>query len=128
MDKDYNYKAFSFAMDPAGVERWLREGPKPGAPAPDFALRTLEGGRVSLSELRGRPVVLEFGSYTCPIFCGHVEPMEAVAERHPEATFLVVYTREAHPGEVTAEHRSLDDRRRSPALGRGADETLGADR
>jgi hypothetical protein len=71
---------------------------------------TLEGSRVSLSELRGRPVVLEFGSYTCPIFCGHIEPMEAIAERHPEATFLVLYTREAHPGEVTGEHRSVQDK------------------
>jgi hypothetical protein len=53
-------------------------------------------------------VVLEFGSYTCPIFCGHIPAMEDVARRHPEAAFLVIYTREAHPGEVTPEHRSVE--------------------
>jgi hypothetical protein len=37
----------------------------PGEAAPDFSLPTLDRtARVRLSELRGRPVVLVFGSYT----------------------------------------------------------------
>lgn len=111
MDSDYNYKNFSFAMDGVGVGRWLQDGPKPGSPAPEFSLETLDGNRFTLSDLRGRPVVLEFGSYTCPIFCGHIEAMEAMAQQHSEAVFLVLYTREAHPGEVTREHHSLEDKR-----------------
>jgi hypothetical protein len=45
---------------------WAREGPlRHGDPAPEFNLATHdESGRVSLSSLRGRPVVLVFGSYT----------------------------------------------------------------
>lgn len=36
-----------------------------GSPAPDFALDRLDrSGRATLSEVRGRPVVLVFGSYT----------------------------------------------------------------
>ncbi len=36
-----------------------------GDPAPDFTLKTQDGGsEVTLSTLRGRPVVLIFGSYT----------------------------------------------------------------
>ena len=36
-----------------------------GDPAPDFALTTLDrSSRVRLSDLKGRPVVLVFGSYT----------------------------------------------------------------
>lgn len=111
MDSEYNYQTFSFAMDAAGVDRWLEDGPKAGSVAPEFSLATLDGTRVALSDLRGRPVVLEFGSYTCPIFCGHIEAMEAMAKRHPETAFLVLYTREAHPGEVTREHRSSEDKR-----------------
>lgn len=57
------------------MQQWLRHGPKPGSPAPEFRLETLDGDSLSLAEVRGRPVVLEFGSYTCPIFCGHVESM-----------------------------------------------------
>ena len=38
---------------------------QPGDPAPDFALPTLDrASAVRLSDLRGRPVVLVFGSYT----------------------------------------------------------------
>jgi hypothetical protein len=38
---------------------------QPGDPAPDFSLATLDrASRVRLSQLRGRPVVLVFGSYT----------------------------------------------------------------
>ena len=109
-DSDYNYRAFSFAMDDVGIGRWLREGPKPGQAAPEFSLKTLDGSVVSLTDLRGQPVVLEFGSYTCPIFCGQIKAMEAITHRHPEAAFLVVYTREAHPGDVTPEHRSPEDK------------------
>jgi len=32
--------------------------------APDFTLATLDGGSLSLDELRGLPVVLELGSMT----------------------------------------------------------------
>ena len=105
---DYNYSAFSFAMDPAGVERWVNAGPKAGEQAPPFSLPTLDGDVVSMESLAGQPVVIEFGSYTCPIFCGQIPAMEEVARRHPEAAFLVIYTREAHPGEVTPEHRSIE--------------------
>ena len=31
-----------------------------GAPAPDFTLTSIDGGEVSLSALRGKPVVLVF--------------------------------------------------------------------
>ena len=109
--RGYNYPVFSFDMDPVGVEEWLKEGPGPGEPGPNFVLETLDGEEVRLNEFLGRPVVLEFGSYTCPIFCGHIPPMEALAQSHPEATFLVIYTREAHPGEITPEHRSMNEKR-----------------
>jgi cytochrome oxidase Cu insertion factor (SCO1/SenC/PrrC family) len=45
---------------------WARAGRlSHGEPAPDFTLPTQVGSsRVTLSSLRGRPVVLVFGSYT----------------------------------------------------------------
>ncbi len=38
---------------------------KVGQVAPDFALQTLDGGTVRLSEFRGRPVVLNFWASWC---------------------------------------------------------------
>ncbi len=39
-------------------------GLEPGSEAPDFDLEAIDGTRVRLSDLRGRPVLLHFGSGT----------------------------------------------------------------
>lgn len=41
-----------------------RRGARPGQLAPDFSLATTTGERVRLSDFRGRPVLLRFGSAT----------------------------------------------------------------
>lgn len=41
-----------------------RRGIKPGELAPDFALPRVTGDTVRLSDLRGKPVLLHFGSFT----------------------------------------------------------------
>ncbi len=110
MDK-YNYESFDFPRDEQEVAEWLRLGPPAGSMAPDFELEALDGGIVRLSSLRGRPVVIEFGSYTCPIFASRVDEMEKLANDFPDAHSLVIYVREAHPGERCAPHRSLADKR-----------------
>ncbi len=109
----YNYSSFSFALEGPEYRHWLEAGPRPGDPAPDFELEDLDGRPVRLGSLRGRPVVLEFGSYTCPIFSDRVVDMERLAARHPEAEFVVVVVREAHPGEVTGPHRTRADKRQA---------------
>ena len=43
---------------------WRRQGIQPGEEAPDFELEAASGERVRLSALRGRPVLLHFGSFT----------------------------------------------------------------
>lgn len=39
---------------------------KPNLPAPDFTLDSLDGRKVTLAEQRGRAVILNFWSTTCP--------------------------------------------------------------
>jgi len=41
------------------------EGLKAGTPAPDFTLTAMDGTKVALSELKGRPVVLNFWATWC---------------------------------------------------------------
>ena len=86
-------------------------GPALEAPAPDFTLAAPDGSRpVTLSKLVGaRPVVLLFGNLTCRPFRSHAGSVERLYERYKDrATFVVIYTREAHP----ADGWQLDDNRR----------------
>ena len=110
---EYNYTSFSFALEQTELDRWLRAGPRAGELAPDFELEDLDGHRVRLSSLRDRPAVLEFGSYTCPIFSDRIPEMERLALEHPEAQFLVIAVREAHPGENAAQHATTAQKRQA---------------
>ena len=66
--------------------------------APAFELTDLKGRSVSLESLRGKPVVLEFGSYTCPVFRRQVEAIERIHRDLGDAVhWVLVYTKEAHP-------------------------------
>ena len=61
-------------------------------------LRRPEGGTFRLSSLRGQPVLLAFGSYTCPQFRHGAPVLNRLHERFGERVkFVLVYVREAHP-------------------------------
>lgn len=74
-------------------------GPQEGEEAPYFRLKTLEGRTVELGEsLEKGPVVVEFGSYTCPIFRERHGAIERLREKYGgRISFFTVYTLEAHP-------------------------------
>ena len=42
-----------------------------GKPAPDFAVKDAKGGKVSLAELKGKVVVLEWNNFGCPFVVKH---------------------------------------------------------
>jgi peroxiredoxin len=72
--------------------------PAIGAPAPELGLRKLDGGLIELSSLRGRVIVLEFGSYSSPSFRRRAPAMEQLKRDYGiRAQFFIVYTKEAHP-------------------------------
>lgn len=78
----------------------LGVGPEVGSEAPDFTLRPRDGGPpVTLASFRGaRPVVLSFGSYTCPPYRGMFRGVERLHADHGDrVAFLGIYIREAHP-------------------------------
>ncbi len=74
-------------------------GPKLNELAPDFQLpRAGSGDRVSLHDFRGKsPVVLVFGSYSCPNFRDAAESLKSMQQSYgARVPFLLVYIREAH--------------------------------
>lgn len=102
----YNYNRFR--MEAYRLEEFA--GPDVGEPAPDFAAEMVDGRQVRLSDFRGHPVVLETGSYSCPMYVGNIGAMDRLARRYPEVKFLVLYVREAHPGSKVSAHRSIEDK------------------
>lgn len=107
---EYNYAAFDTSV--YGLEPFASGSPRVGECAVDFEAARLDGRRVRLSDFKGKTVILEMGSLTCPMFGGNIEPMNAVAENYADedTVFLVLYTREAHPGGKTPAHRSNDEK------------------
>ena len=78
----------SFDFDPG-----LIESPLVGKPAPDFVLQDLHGNTVSLEELRGQPVVVNFwATYCAPCIVEH-PILTAAARRYVgKAHFLgIIY-------------------------------------
>lgn len=91
-------------------------GPRAGEPARDFTLYDLDGNPVKLSDYRGKWVVLETGSATCSMYTKNIPGIKQLETEFPDVEFLVVYVREAHPGERLSQHKSFDDKQRAAAL------------
>lgn len=103
---EYNYARYS--LDAYEIGKF--DGPKPGEMAADFTLHTMDGKEVKLADLKGKWVVLETGSYTCPMYTSNSRSMNALKPRFPEVEFLLVYVREAHPGSRIGPHTGLENK------------------
>lgn len=103
----YHYRHFHYGF--YDVER--PEGI--GSALLDAKVTDLDGKTVNLPDLvDGRPLVIEFGSISCPIYTEKVNRTNGVADRYADrAHFVMLYTREAHPGPKYDAIDSLDDKR-----------------
>lgn len=101
---EYNYARYS--LDAYEIGKF--PGPKPGEMASDFTLHTMAGKEVRLADLKGKWVVLETGSYTCPMYVSNARSMNALKDKLPDVEFLVVYVREAHPGSRIGPHTDME--------------------
>ena len=102
----YNYDHFN----PADYKFTEFIGPKAGEPYIDFEATTLEGEKVSLSDYLDKPIVLETGSITCPMYANTTKAMNRLQKAYPEVYFLLLYIREAHPGQRTGATKNLEEK------------------
>ena len=65
-------------------------GTKIGFTAPDFTLPTIDNKEISLSDYRGRPVILNFWATWCGPCRYEVPAFKAFSERYPEEEVAVI--------------------------------------
>ncbi|HVX86164.1 MAG TPA: deiodinase-like protein [Phycisphaerae bacterium] len=71
--------------------------PALGTVAPEIAAVTLDNKPIHLNDLRGKPVVLEFGSATEPLFRARAKAVEALAKKYEgRVAFIILYAKESH--------------------------------
>src|SRR5215469_3340904 len=79
-----------FARRSLANSKIKRDGLKAGTIAPEFRLPRLDGGELSLSELRGKPVFLVFSSPSCGP-CNALAPrLEKFHRKHPRLEIVMI--------------------------------------
>ena len=89
-----------------------KDDPGPGDRVPDFDLPTLSGGRFLSTDLgETGPVLLIFGSYTCPVTENAAPGLNELHRRFGERVrFVMVDVREAHPGKAVPQPQTSDEK------------------
>ena len=108
---DYRYQRFTTRL----LLRDLRFGKKaagPGDSFPSFELLTTNGDRLVNDDVFGhKPVLMIFGSMTCPMTASAAP---SVQELHDEfgdrVDFIMLYVREAHPGEHFTQSETMEEK------------------
>jgi tetratricopeptide (TPR) repeat protein len=84
--------------DPEGLTLGGDSSPLVGKVVPDLELRRADGRPYHLSSLRGQPLLLVFGSLSCPLFRTSAPDINALHEQYADrVAFRMIYMREAHP-------------------------------
>ncbi len=79
-----------------------------GQPAPDFTASTLDGGSLTLSSLRGKPVMINFFASWCDQCKRELPGIEAVYLRHKADGFTVIGVNALESGDGKAMYRNLN--------------------
>jgi thiol-disulfide isomerase/thioredoxin len=92
--------------------RFSAQDPGPGDRVPRFEVELLDGGTISDTTLGDRPVLVVFGSRTCPVTESAAPRLnELHREFGSDVRFVLVNTREAHPGDLIPQPRTAAEKR-----------------
>ncbi len=82
---------------------------EPGGPFPDFKVVSTDGDVISKEDFQGKcPLVMVFGSATCPMTVSSIESLKKLYARFgDQVTFITLNVREAHPAENMPQPRTL---------------------
>jgi len=108
---DYRYKKFTTNL----LFRDLRfpgSAAAPGERVPAFELLTTKGERLTKSDVfDDKPVLFVFGSMTCPMTASSAPSVHELYEEFGDrVNFVMLYVREAHPGENFGQAETIEDK------------------
>lgn len=108
---EYRYKRFTTRLLFRDL-RFRDEGAKPGDLFPTFEIVSTDGDRLVNNDVfDGRPVIFIFGSMTCPMTASAAPSVQELFDEFGErVTFVMLYVREAHPGENFAQSESVKNK------------------
>ncbi len=108
---EYRYKRFTTALLMRDL-RFPKKAAGPGDSIPLFELLTTDGDRLANDDVfRDTPVLFVFGSMTCPMTASSAPSVQDLyAEFGNKVKFVMLYVREAHPGEHYAQAETIDDK------------------
>ena len=110
-DENYRFEHFSIKVM-LGDMRFSRDALRPGQPFPDLPVTLSNGDSKNLYELAdGKPLLLVTGSITCPMTVSSIDELNQLqAELADKINVVLVYVREAHPGENFPQPQSLEQK------------------
>jgi thiol-disulfide isomerase/thioredoxin len=108
---NYRYKQFTTSL----LFRDLKFGKSsavPGDSLPLFELVTTSGDRLTNRDVFGdKPVLIVFGSMTCPMTASAAPTVQELQDEFGERVdFIMMYVREAHPGERITQAETMDEK------------------
>ena len=90
-----------FHRVPSGIAALPPESiPLRGHPAPEFSLQTLDGEALSLSELRGQAIVLNFWATWCPPCRAEMPELQAAYQAYRSGGLVVLGVNQAEEAPV----------------------------
>jgi hypothetical protein len=97
---------------------FTKTDPGPGDRIVDFDLPTLDGGRFCSEDFsETAPVLLVFGSYSCPVTESAASGLRSLHARYGDrVSFVMVNVREAHPGANVPQPNSMEEKRAHACL------------
>jgi len=108
---EYRYKRFTMGLLFRDL-RFAGNAAGPGDSLPSFEIITTDGNRLVNSDIfNDRPVLFIFGSMTCPMTASSAPSLHNLYDEFGvRLRFIMLYVREAHPGENYSQSESMDDK------------------
>ena len=108
---DYRYKRFTTSLLFRDL-RFRKNAAAPGNAFPQFELFATDGSILVNENVFGdKPVIFIFGSMTCPMTASAAPPTQELYDEFGDRVkFIMLYVREAHPGEYFAQSETIEEK------------------